>query len=366
MNNRKLHLVAFFVLLQIVVGAQAPKVDSLPACCIKALPVRFPVAAALSTAAGVPQGHEGMVWIPGGTFSMGGDANQGLDDEYPKHTVTVKGFYMDATEVTNEQFAAFVRATGYITTAERKPDWATISKELPPGTPHPPGSMLVAASLVFRSPQSSSLDDYSQWWQWQAGASWRHPQGPQSSILGKEQLPVVHISFEDAQAYCRWAGKRLPTEAEWEWAARGGLPGALYPWGNEGVEEGKPKTNSWQGKFPVQNTGKDGFEKLAPVKSFAPNGYGLFDIAGNVWEWCADYYRYDYYELLRRSGPVADPKGPGQSFDPEEPYAIKRVIRGGSFLCNDSYCSGYRVSRRMKSTEDSSMEHLGFRCVKEE
>jgi formylglycine-generating enzyme required for sulfatase activity len=327
---------------------------------------RFKAVPQLFDSAAVSNINEGMVRIPGGTFSMGGDNNLGLDDEYPKHTVTVKEFWMDATEVTNAQFAAFVRATGYVTTAERKPDWESVRKSLPPGTPKPADSLLVAASLVFYSPAAQpSLDNYGAWWQWKAGASWRHPHGPASSILGKENLPVVHITYEDALAYCHWAGKRLPTEAEWEWAARGGLQDAIYPWGNEGVDAGKPKTNNWQGSFPTSNTASDGYAGAAPVKSFAPNGFGLYDMGGNVWEWCADFYQYDYYEILRRSGPVTNPKGPAQSFDPEEPYAVKRVIRGGSFLCNDSYCSGYRVSRRMKSTEDSSMEHLGFRCVKD-
>jgi formylglycine-generating enzyme required for sulfatase activity len=175
----------------------------------------------------------------------------------------------------------------------------------------------------------------------------------------------VHISWEDAQAYCKWAGKRLPTEAEWEWAARGGLKDQIYPWGNEWIEQGKPKANSWQGKFPYNNTTWDGFQKAAPVKSYDPNGYGLYDMAGNVWEWCADYYHYNHYKEVNKPDGIVNPKGPEQSYDPDEPYAIKRVSRGGSFLCNDGYCSGYRVARRMKSTEDSSMEHLGFRCVKD-
>ncbi len=298
---------------------------------------------------------------------MGADNKQALDDEYPKHQVNVDGFWIDRTEVTNGQFAAFVGATGYVTTAERKPDWEALKEQLPPGTPKPDESELVAASLVFSPPDHAiSLDDYSQWWSWKKGADWKHPHGPGSSIKGKERYPVVHISWYDAQAYCKWAGKRLPTEAEWEFAARGGLSGKIYPWGNEAVDAGKPKGNFWEGHFPDKNVQADHYYYTAPVGSFAANGYGLYDMAGNVWEWCADYYNNTYYRETNKAGGVRNPRGPERSFDPDEPYAKKRVIRGGSFLCNESYCSGYRVARRMKSTEDSGMEHLGFRCVASE
>ncbi|MBO9681153.1 MAG: formylglycine-generating enzyme family protein [Flavisolibacter sp.] len=307
-----------------------------------------------------------MVRIEGGSFMMGADNLQASPDEYPKHKVTVKSFWMDATEVTNAQFAAFVKATGYITTAEKQPDWEELKKQLPPGTPKPNESELVAASLVFQAPTKAvDLNNFAQWWNWKKGADWKHPEGPSSSIEGKENYPVVHVSFYDAQAYCKWAGKRLPTEAEWEYAARGGLIDNIYPWGNEPVDRGKTKTNSWQGHFPDNNTMSDGYYRTSPVKSFASNNYGLYDMAGNVWEWCADYYDYNYYKAINKPKGVVDPKGPSSSYDPDEPYAAKRVVRGGSFLCNDSYCSGYRVARRMKTTEDSGMEHLGFRCVKD-
>ncbi|NNV55657.1 formylglycine-generating enzyme family protein [Limnovirga soli] len=308
-------------------------------------------------------GTTGMVLIPGGTFSMGGDNQQAAEDEFPKHRVTVNGFYMDATEVTNAQFAAFVKATNYVTTAEIKPNWEEIKKQVPPGTPKPPDDKLVAASLIFKqSPVPVSLQDYSQWWEWKPGADWKHPQGPGSSIKGKDNYPVVHISWDDAMAYCKWAGKRLPTEAEWEFASRGGMENDIYEWGNENVDKGAVKCNSWQGQFPYKNTGRDGFQGASPVKSFKPNGFGLYDMAGNVWEWCADWYQYDYYKTVVNG--VLNPQGPEKSYDPDEPYTPKRVVRGGSFLCNDGYCSGYRVARRMKSSPDTGMEHTGFRCVK--
>ena len=339
--------------------------DSLHSC--MALPARF-------SSTGVPDtietvkgdtSYAGMLLIPGGVFDMGGDNEQAAPDEFPKHPVRVSSFYMDATEVTNAAFREFVQATGYITTAEKKPDWNELRKTLPPGTAQPADSLLVAASLVFQStPGPVDLSDYSQWWSWVKGADWQHPEGPGSTIEGKDHFPVVHVSWEDAMAYCKWAGKRLPTEAEWEWAARGGLRNAIYPWGNEPVDAGAPKCNSWEGRFPYLNTRKDEFIKSAPVKSFQPNGYGLFDMAGNVWEWCSDWYLNDYYAAGAKQL-VTDPKGPAKSFDPQDPYTPKKVLRGGSFLCNDSYCSGYRVARRMKSSPDTGLEHTGFRCVKD-
>ncbi|MES2731755.1 MAG: formylglycine-generating enzyme family protein [Bacteroidota bacterium] len=309
---------------------------------------------------------EGMVWIKSGKFGMGSDNDQSRKDEYPKHTVAVDGFWMDTHEVTNAQFRAFVKATHYITTAEKKPDWEELKKQLPAGTPKPADDVLVASSLVFVAPsQPVELNDASQWWQWTAGANWKHPDGPSSNIEGKDNWPVVHVSWDDAVAYAKWAGKRLPTEAEWEWAARGGQEKAVYPWGNEHVEAGKPKANTWQGKFPSYNANRDGFLGTAPVKSFAANGYGLYDMAGNVWEWCADWYHNDYYQTINKPEGIKNPTGPTKSFDPDEPLVAKRVQRGGSFLCHDSYCSSYRVSARMKSSPDTGLSHTGFRCVKE-
>ncbi|MCH5599284.1 formylglycine-generating enzyme family protein [Niabella ginsengisoli] len=331
--------------------------------CMK-VPSRFGSSDSTNIAFGGDTSVAGMVLIPGGVFDMGGDNKQASDDEYPKHKVEVSPFYMDVTEVTNAQFKKFIDATGYVTTAERKPDWEEIKKTVPPGTPRPPDSLLVAASLVFRqSGGPVDLNDYSQWWSWVKGADWKHPQGPGSSIDGKDNYPVVQVSWDDAQAYCKWAGKRLPTEAEWEFASRGGLINNIYPWGNEHVNQGTPKANSWEGKFPYLNEKKDGYVTMAPVKSFAGNGYGLFDMAGNVWEWCSDLYNYDYYKQLEGKLTV-NPQGPDKSYDPQEPYTLKRSLRGGSFLCNDSYCSGYRTARRMKSSPDTGLEHTGFRCVK--
>jgi len=356
----------FCLFAQVESNKFAPPTVQKP-CCMPSTPSRFAVqnSKPLPSSSGLrSDGHIGMVFIKGSSFMMGGDNEQASPDEYPKHKVTVKDFWIDETEVTNAQFAKFVEATGYVTTAEKKPDWEELKQQLPPGTPKPDDSLLIAASLVFLSSSHEvHYNEINQWWKWQKGADWKHPHGPGSDLKGQESLPAVHISWFDAQAYCKWAGKRLPSEAEWEYAARSGFNNAIYPWGNESINSGTARANFWQGKFPYKNTVEDSFYYLAPVKSFPANGYGLYDMAGNVWEWCSDLYDYNYYEAANKVAGVTDPKGPAKSYDPDEPYTTKRVIRGGSFLCNDTYCSGYRVARRMKSSEDSGMEHLGFRCV---
>ena len=305
----------------------------------------------------------GMVLIPGGAFNMGADDDQAWRDEYPKHKVVIDSFWMDMHEVTNAQFAAFVEDTGYITIAEKTVDWEELKKELPPGTPKPDDSQLAPASLVFvATDRPVPLRDVSQWWQWKQGANWRQPEGEGSTIVGKENHPVIHVSWHDAIAYCKWAGKRLPTEAEWEYASRGGLIDNVYSWGNENLNEGLPKANTWEGNFPYQNKLRDGYYLSAPVMSFQANGYGLYDMSGNVWEWCSDWYHEEYYKTLDNKT-TTNPKGPETSYDSNEPYAKKRVSRGGSFLCHDSYCSGYRNAMRMKTTPDTGSIHTGFRAV---
>jgi len=309
---------------------------------------------------------EGMVWIPGGEFSMGANLGGGgscempmaSNDAGPIHRVRVDSFWMDKTVVTNEQFAKFVAATGYVTIAERTPT----KEEFPTA----PAENLVAGSVVFTpTDHEVPLNDHLQWWSYIKGANWRHPSGPDSDIKGKEKYPVVHVAYPDAEAYAKWAGKRLPTEAEFEFAARGRLAGKTYVWGNEFRPNGKWMANTWQGKFPVKDTGEDGFAGIAPVKSFPPNGYGLYDMAGNVWQWCSDWYRPDYYQTLADKGGVAvNPQGPDSPFDPAEPNEMKRAHRGGSFLCNDQYCSRYIVGTRGKGEVNTGTNHLGFRCVK--
>lgn len=339
--------------------------DTLLSCCGN-IPSRF--SADTGIAADSPTENKGdlsgMVLIKGGRFWMGGDSIWGRPDEFPKHRIEVSSFYIDVHEVTNRQFKAFVDATGYVTTAEKKPDWEELKKQVPPGTPKPADDLLVAASLVFTPPNHPvSLDNPYVWWKWVAGADWKHPEGPDSSLEGKDDFPVVQVSWEDAAAYCRWAGKRLPTEAEWEFAARGGQSTAIYPWGSELINKGKKKANAWDGNFPNKNTALDGYVGAAPACQFAPNPYGLYDMAGNVWEWVSDWYTAGYYADCATKGMVVNPQGPEEPFDPDEPFARKKVTRGGSFLCNDQYCSGFRIGARMKTSWDTGLNHTGFRCV---
>ncbi|MEZ4692107.1 MAG: formylglycine-generating enzyme family protein [Ignavibacteria bacterium] len=305
-----------------------------------------------------------MVWVPGGEFIMGTDEEDAYFPEKPAHKVKVNGFWMDATEVTNAQFKEFVDATGYITVAEKKPDWTELKKQLPPNTPPPDAADLVPASLVYVQPlDKTGTDDVSQWWKWIPGANWKHPDGPGSSIDDKMNLPVVHVAFEDALAYCKWAGKRLPTEAEWEFAAKNCMNGKRYAWGDELHPKGKFMANTWQGEFPNQNKKQDGYAGAAPVKKFEANCYGLYDMIGNVWEWTSDWYDARAYVKLAKDNITDNPKGPDKSSDPEDPYSIKRVVKGGSFLCSENYCVNYRPSARRGQAFDSGTSNIGFRCV---
>jgi formylglycine-generating enzyme len=300
-----------------------------------------------------------MVWIPGGEFSMGSDDPVLGSDARPVHRVYVDGFWMDETEVTNEEFERFVKATGYTTVAERAP-----RAEDFPGAPR---ENLVAGSVVFSPPAAAvPLDNHLRWWSYIKGANWRHPEGPNSDLNGRGNYPVVHIAWPDAMAYAEWAGKRLPTEAEWEFAARGGLDRKSYAWGDEFRPRGRYMANSFQGHFPDSNTNDDGFRLAAPVCSFPKNGFGLCDTAGNVWEWVQDWYRPDTFATLAATGGVArNPQGPADSFDPGEPGVKKRVQKGGSFLCTDQYCSRYMPGGRGKGDPDTGTDHLGFRCVRD-
>lgn len=307
---------------------------------------------------------EQMQWIPGGTFTMGTDSKletlcqvRGLTLDCKPHTVTVDGFWMDEHEVTNAEFELFVKATGYKTIAEITP---TLD-EFPGANPE----MLVAGSVVFSPPATvASLDNYLNWWTYEKGANWKHPLGSNSSIKGKENYPVVHIAWEDAMAYAKWAGKDLPTEAEWEFAARGGLQDKKFAWGNSFTVNGKAMANTFQGVFPVNDIGSDGFKGIAPVKQYPKNGYGLHDMSGNVWEWCSDWYDASYFETIPEGEIQRNPKGSDKSYDPQEPGVLKKVHRGGSFLCSDQYCSRYVMGTRGKGDWRTGTNHLGFRCVK--
>lgn len=308
----------------------------------------------------------GMAWIPGGTFTQGALQNEklALVHEKPAHPIKIDGFFMDITEVTNKAFKKFVDETGYITVAERPVNWHELKKNLPPKSPKPNDSLLAPGSLVFKKPKQAlkNLDDYSQWWEWRIGANWKQPYGPGSNLNNKENHPVVHIAYEDALAYCQWANRRLPTEAEWEYASKMGLAGSTYS--KMETQVPVPETgNIWHGDFPYTNTKVDGFENTSPVKSFPPNSFGLFDMAGNVWEWTQDWYHTGYYQKALELGILKNPLGAYSSYNPNNPYSQEKVIKGGSFLCHVSYCASFRPSARMGNTLDSSQEHLGFRTV---
>lgn len=306
----------------------------------------------------------GMVWIPGGEFMMGGTEEEPAANAQSVHSVHVDAYWMDETEVTNAQYKMFIEATGYKTVAERPIDWEEIKKQSPPGTPKPSDEVLQPGSMVFTPPAMPvMLNDYSQWWSWVIGADWKHPEGPGSSIEGRDNYPVVHIAYEDAEAFAKWAGKRLPTEAEFEFAARDGKDGECYAWGDELNPQGKYLANYFQGSFPTNDTGDDGFKGASPVRSFPPNTYGLYDLIGNVWELCSDWYSVEQASLSNVV--LANPKGPSTTKDPDDPYAIKHVSKGGSFICSDQYCSNYKPSGRQGSAFDSGMNHTGFRCVKD-
>ena len=312
-----------------------------------------------------------MVWVPGGEFLMGSNNKLAHTNERPVHRVKVAGFWMDRHHVTNAEFRGFVQATGYMTTAERKPDWETLKVQVPPGTPRPPESALVAGAMVFvGTDRPVPLDDWSQWWRYVPGANWKHPQGPGSSIDGKDDHPVVQVSYVDAQAYAKWAGKSLPTEAEWEFAARGGLEQATYAWGDDPEPGGAKMSNHWdtrERRFPVVSPQAGGAAGTTPVEKFSPNGYGLYDMTGNAWQWVADWYRADYFQQQAGLERIENPTGPADSYDPDDriapPGAPRRVTRGGSFLCNVDYCHSYRPSARRGNDPYNPMSHIGFRLV---
>ena len=305
----------------------------------------------------------GMVWVPGGTLTMGSDDPGAYAAEKPAVNVSVPGFWMDPTEVTNAQFQKFVTATGYLTVAERPISWDELKKQLPPNTPKLSDEDLAPGSMVFIAPlRPIPLQDLSAWWIWVKGANWMHPEGPESNLEGRENHPVVHVAYEDAVAYATWVGKRLPTEAEWEFAARGGLKGQKFAWGDEFTPDGTYLANTFQGIFPSKDVGLDGFSSTAPVKSFAPNGYGAYDMIGNVWELTSDWF--DALKHARTAGKVAKlDEGINPCYNPSNPYAVERVIKGGSFLCASNYCVNYRPAARQGQAIDSGTSNVGFRLV---
>jgi len=299
---------------------------------------------------------EGMAWVPGGRFWMGCDGCN-LPDAVPVHPVDVNGFWIDRTPVTNQEFERFIAATGYVTVAERRLD--------PKEFPDLPKERLEPGSIVFSPPKRDlpylrSLD----WWRWVPGANWRQPEGPGSDLRGRANHPVVHVTYEDADAYARWAGKRVPTEAEFEWAARGGLDRKRYAWGNDLKPGGRYVANIFEGRFPTHNTAEDGYVGTSPVTAFPPNGFGLYDMGGNVWEWTSDWYRADWYARLAAAGVARNPTGPPTSLDPSHPDSPTRVIRGGSYLCSDQFCTRYLVGSRGRGEVSTGSSNLGFRLVR--
>ena len=309
---------------------------------------------------------DGMVWVEGKSYTKGAKQNDdyAMMREKPSHEVYIDGFYIDVTEVTNNQFQKFVNETGYLTIAEREIDWDEMKKNLPAGTPKPHDSILQPGSLIFNDKlkKVDNMNNYFQWWRWQTGANWRTPKGPGSNIENKGNYPVVHIAYEDAKAYCEWANRRLPTEAEWESAAQGNYKNAVFPWGDD-LKLLNSNANTWQGNFPVKNESIDGYEMIAPVKSFPANSIGIFDMVGNVWEITDDLFNVNYYSEISTETELKNLKGASSCYNPSNPYEIQYVMKGGSFLCHDSYCASYRISARMGVSVSSGSDHTGFRTV---
>tara|TARA_B100000780_G_scaffold77158_1_gene52089 strand:+ start:2169 stop:3224 length:1056 start_codon:yes stop_codon:yes gene_type:complete len=309
---------------------------------------------------------DGMVWVAGKTFLQGAKTTDSyaMPREKPAHRVTVDGFFIDISEVTNKQFKTFVDATNYVTIAEREIDWEELKKQLPEGTLKPHDSILQPGSLIFNKNVNAvvNMNNYQQWWTWKIGANWQHPEGPKSSIEGKYNHPVVHIAYEDAVSYCKWANRRLPTEAEWESAAQGNNTDAIFTWGNDPTVL-NTTANTWQGNFPIKNESVDGFEMIAAVKSYPPNSIGIYDMLGNVWEITSDLFNVNYYNELNISKEIINPTGAKISYSPSNPFQEERVMKGGSFLCHVSYCASYRISSKMGVSIDSGSDHVGFRTV---
>lgn len=307
----------------------------------------------------------GMIWVAQKTFMMGArsDDKMAMSREKPSHSVTVSGFYIDETEVTNAQFRKFINETKYLTVAERPIDWNEMKKQLPAGTQKPHDSLLKPGSLIFNKNLKAvaSMDNYYQWWTWKTGANWKQPYGEGTNIDRKDNFPVVHVSYEDALAYCKWANRRLPTEAEWESAALGTKTSSIFTWGND-VSKLNEMANTWQGVFPVKNQSMDGFEYISPIKSFPANSIGIYDMTGNVWELTSDWFHINYYQQIVGKK-LVNPKGATESYNPQNPYQKEKVMKGGSFLCHESYCASFRISARMASAMDTGSDHLGFRTV---